>query len=121
MLLVALLAAFDEFGGKVLITVGAGDGALVAQRIARAGTVCPLIVTDGRSTGRAGEAVPFAEGDIGAAGVIGVQDLRNDLEEIVKPTFAECSANRENALAFAKAVVPDMRMRHVLITGGRPA
>ena len=116
--LVAFLTAFDEFGGKVLIAAGTVDGAFVTQCVARAETIRPLIVADGCATGCAGEALPFFQRDISTARVVRVQDLRNDLEEIVKPAFTKRPANRENPLAFAKAVVADMRMRHVLIVRG---
>ena len=104
-LLVTSLAAFDEIGGEVLITVGAGHGAIVTQRVTGSRAGCSFVVIDGLPAGRAGNPLPLVQGDIRRAAVVGVENLFDDLKEICQPAFFEGVADWERAFAFAEAVI----------------
>jgi hypothetical protein len=69
----------------------------------------------GASTVRALGAVPVFEVHVGAAWVVGFQDLPDENEEIEQPAFAEGLADGDASVTLAQGVALDMRMRCVAV------
>ena len=59
--------------------------------------------------------LPVIERDVGAACVVGLQDLANEHEEVVDPALLKCPADSQAALSFAKRLILHVWMRHAAV------
>ena len=59
--------------------------------------------------------LPVIERDVGAACVVGFQDLANEHEEVVDPALLKCPADSQAALSFAKRLILHVWMRHAAV------
>jgi hypothetical protein len=86
----------------VPVTPRAADGAVAAERILAAVTDAVAVPGHDVTAVLTGHAIPAAQFDIGAAGVVGFQDLANEREEIEQTPFGQGAANGGFALARVK-------------------
>ena len=109
--LVAAATGFAALAAADPAAVGAGSAAIETQ-------VCFAALAAGRvlfgacvPAIRAGRAVPAGERDVGAAGVIGLQDSPHEQAEVVEPPFLKGPAYRDPSVSFAEHLIADVRMR----------
>ena len=62
--------------------------------------------------------LPLTERDVGAAGVVGLENLSNQDEEVVQPPFLDRCADRSTPLSLAQRAILDVRVDHVRIAAG---
>ena len=59
------------------------------------------------------------ESDVGAAGVVRLQNLSHEQKEVAQPSLLQSGADRGLAVSFTQRLALDMRMRDVVLGGGR--
>lgn len=64
-------------------------------------------------------AMPGVGFDISTAPAVGVQYLGDQREEVVEPAISQGAGNCHTTIAFAEALVLDMRVRNALVAGSR--
>ena len=60
--------------------------------------------------------LPAIEGDIGAAAVVGVEDLPHDEKEIRQPSLLQGFADRRASFSFTQHLIFDVRVGHAITT-----
>ena len=78
-----------------------------------------LRVHEGTTVG-AGLSEPVGERNERALRVVGLEQVRDEQEEVQEPSLGQREANRLPSLTFAELFLPDMRMGHVVPSGRRP-
>ncbi len=116
---IAAVASTTAFGTAVVIALRATARALVAGRATTAVAGADVIAIDRVATVRAIASGPLFESDVGAAGVVRLQNLSHEQEEVAQPPLLQSGANRGLAISFAQRLALDMRMRDVVLVRGR--
>lgn len=117
--LVAAVASTAAFGTAVVVALRATERAVVAGRAATAVAGADVIAIDRVTTVGARASRPLFESDVGAAGVVRLQNLRHEQKEVAQPPLLQRGADRSLAVPFAQRLALDMRMRDVVVTCGR--
>jgi hypothetical protein len=89
--------------------------AVVAQITAAPATRVALVLSGRRAAVAAGHTQPVRELDVGAARVVGFQDLAYQEKEVQQAALLERRANRDFPFAFAERIALDMRMRNRIV------
>lgn len=84
-------------------------------RLAAFARACVFVIGR-RATVDAFDADPILDPNVGARGVVSLEDLPHEQEEIKQPPFFECGANGRLALSLAERFVADMRMGDARVT-----
>jgi hypothetical protein len=94
-------------------------GTLVAERIATKLTAIEIVLVCNATTVITGRTVPLVERDIGVAGVVGRQDIPDQCEKVTQSPLLQGRPDGGMAVAFAEAVVTDVRMGNRIVAGRR--
>lgn len=116
---VAAVASTTAFGTAVVVALRATARALVAGRATTAVAGADVIAVDRVATVRAIASGPLFESDVGAAGVVRLQNLCHEQKEVAQPSLLQRRADRGLAIPFAQRLALDMRMRDVVLGRGR--
>lgn len=94
--------------------------AAVTQRVATQVTRRAVVLADAVATRVTADSVPVREGDIGTAGIVGLEDLSDDHEVIAQPSRPECLLEWQRRIPFAKNILQDVGMRDIAPCGWTP-
>ena len=115
--------AFRAFHLAVVTTKRSTDRAItdagVAEITAARFALRTLIVVEFASTTGTVPSLPTIECDVGAAAVVGIEDLPHDQEEIRQPSLLQRVADGRASFSFTQRLIFDVRMRHVITTAWR--
>src|ERR1700733_764547 len=110
---VALPAVTRAIVAAERLTADAGAEAVVAQAVATSIARVPFLIGHYVATIAAGAAIPLRERHVGAAGVVGLEDLAHELEEVEQATAPEGVVDSLAAIALAELLAFDVGMRGV--------
>ena len=116
---IAAVASTTAFGTAVVVALRATERAVVAGRATTAVARANVITVDRVATVGARASRPLFESDVGAAGVVRLQNLSHEQKEVAQPSLLQSGANCRLAIPFAQRLALDMRMRNIVVSRGR--
>ncbi len=116
---VAAVASTTAFGTAVVVALRATARALVTSRASTAVAGADVIAIDRVATVGARTSRPLFESDVGASGVVRLQNLRHEQKEVAQPTLLQRRTDRGLAVSFTQRLALDMRMWDVVLGRGR--
>ena len=116
---VAAVASATAFGTAVVIALRATERAVVTGRATTAVAGADVIAVDRISAVGTTASRPLFESDVGAAGVVCLQNLSHEQKEVAQSPLLQRRANRGLAVSLTKRLALDMRMWDVVVTRGR--
>ena len=116
---VAAVASTTAFGTAVVVALRATARALVASRASTAVAGANVITVDRVATVGARASRPLFESDVGAAGVVRLQNLSHEQKEVAQPSLLQSRTDRGLAVSFTQRLALDMRMWDVVLGRGR--
>ena len=119
MVLAARRARAKTLGAIGLLAFRARDGTGWAERAATLLAAVAIFLVNNVAAIIATDAVPPIEFHVGAAPAVVAEHLGYQRKEVVEPAIGQGVGNRRAALAFTEALILDVRMGNVLITGRR--
>lgn len=114
--MIAAVASATAFGTAIVVALGATEGTVVAGRATAAIAGAEVVLVDRVAAIGTTASRPLVKPDVGAARVVGLQDLGHEQEEVAEPALLQRRANRGLAVPFAQRLALDMRMRNVVMT-----
>ena len=114
----AVLTCCRAIGATMLVALGAADHAIVADIAFTSFAGAPIILVHQTAAIAAVGTMPVFETDVGAARVVGAEDLSNEQKEIQQSSLAECRANCCSPLSFTELSCLDMGMRYIDVGRG---
>lgn len=115
---IAAVASTTAFGTAVVVAFRATERAVVAGRAPTAVARADVIGIDRVATVRAIASGPLFESDVGAAGVVCLQNLSHEQKEVAQPSLLQRGADRRLAVSFAQRLALDMRMWDIVVARG---
>lgn len=115
---IAAVASTTAFGTAVVVALRATARALVASCASTAVAGADVIAVDRVAAVRAIASGPLFESDIGAAGVVRVQNLSHEQEEVTQPSLLQRRTDCGLAISFTQRLALDVRMRDIVVTRG---
>lgn len=91
------------------------DRTVTAKGILAAVASAVAVARHDVATVLAGRAVPAAELDMGAAGVVGLQDLAHERKKVEQSSLGQGPANRSRALPLAEQTISNMGVSDVFV------
>ncbi len=116
---IAAVASTTAFGTTVVVALRATARALVASRASTAVARADVIAIDRVTTVGARASRPLFEPDVGASGVVRLQNLCHEQEKVAQPPLLQSRTDRGLAVSFTQRLALDMRMWDVVLGRGR--
>lgn len=116
---ITAVASTTALGTAVVIAIATTDRTLAAGRATTARARAEVIAVDGIAAVGATTSRPLFESDVGAAGVVRLQNLSHEQKEVTQPSLLQSGANRGLAVPFTQRLALDMWMWDIVMARGR--